>query len=278
MFTPEAIEKIQQSLAVEQLNNNRNITDLTNPVIVAPDGYSVHNLEKHLAGRVRERGIYSTQSIPAFISFVNERATNNAGQKLAQCFVDDVELSATAVLNYYDENAQQGHCDHQATIKLRRSADFSKLLSVCGERLSQKEAAEFIEDYAFALSALDKEGGEMRLARVVSTLRSLKIEAKRDSEHKVENFNQSRSLMESIEAKGDALPDRLVFTCEPYAGLGAFSVNLRGSVIAGDQPRFVFRIIQLEKLEEQFAELFKSHLEAGIDSQWCDVFIGSFRA
>lgn len=278
MFSPEAIEKIQQSLAVEQLNRNSNVVDLLNPVVFAPENYSAHNLERFLPGRVRERGNYSTQSIDAFIAFVNERAINIAGEKFAQCFVDDVELSATAVLNYYDETSQQGHCDHQATVKLRRSADFSKLLQVCGERLSQQEAAEFIEDYAFALSATDKEGGEMRLARVVATLRSLKIEAKRDSEHKVENFNQSRSLMESIEAKGDALPDKLHFTCEPYAGLGEWTINVRLSVIAGESPRFVFRIIQLERLEEEFAEEFRGKLATSIDSQWCDVFIGSFRA
>lgn len=278
MFTPEAIQELQQSLAVEQLNKNEVVQSLGQPVIVAPENYAVHNLEKHLAGRTRERGNYSTQSIEAFIAFVNDRAANNTGEKLAQCFVDDCELSATAVLNYYYPDHNQGHCDYLATVKLRRSADYTKLLNVCGDRLSQQEAAEFIEDYSFALTAYDKEGNEMRLARVVATLRSLKIEAKRDSEHKVENFNQSRSLMESIEAKGDALPDRLQFTCEPYAGLGPWGINLRLSVITGEAPRFVFRIIQLEKLEEEFAEQFKKVLDAGIDTSWCDVFIGNFRA
>lgn len=278
MFSPEAIQMIQESLAVEQLNKLDPATQALQPVVFAPENYDTHNLEQFLPGRVRERGNYSTQSIDAFIAFVNERATNNCGEKFAQCFVDDVELSATAVLNYYDETSPQGHCDHQAKVKLRRSADFTKLLQVCGERLSQQEAAEFIEDYAFALSATDKEGAEMRLARVVSTLRSLKIEAKRDSEHKVENFNQSRSLMESIEAKGDALPDKLHFTCEPYAGLGEWVINVRLSVIAGDTPRFVFRIVQLEKLEEEFAEVFKTRLDGYIEKQWCDVFVGKFLA
>ena len=269
---------IQESLAVEQLNKLDPVTQALQPVVFAPQEYKAHNLEQYLEARLRARGTFTTAVIPAFVTYVNEEAVNNAGEKLARCFVDDENLSAVAVFNFAHPEHEQGHCDNRATIRLKRTAVYQVLCDMSGSRIAQQGAAEFIEDYANYITAYDEAGAEMKLSRVVSTLRKLKIEAKRDSEHTVENFNQSRSLMESIEAKGDALPHTLSFSCEPYAGLGDYSISLRLSVIAGEAPVFVFRIIKPEELHQEFAEHFTQILTDGVDKQWCDVFMGSFSA
>lgn len=279
MITPESIQAIQQALAVEQLNKLDVVANTQRAVAFAPDNFSKHDLEAYMPGRARERGTYQTTLISAFCDYVNDMS--NQHEKLTQCFVDEQNFKATAILNFRVDPQEhpyvhQGHCDYLAIIKLRQTAAYQKLLAMVDRKMSQQEAAEFMEDYGYCIAAFAADGTDIRLSKVVSTLRSLKIEAKRDSEHKVESFNQSRSLMESIEAKGEALPHTLTYTCEPYYGLQARDVRLRLSVIAGETPAFVLRIIQLEEMEEEMAQEFHEKLDSVIDPALCDVRLGEF--
>ncbi len=63
--------------------------------------------------------------------------------------------------------------------------------------------------------------------------------------------------MESVEAKTkDIMPVAFEFKCVPFEGLKERPFKLRLSIITGDRPVLVLRIIQLEAVQEDMANEF----------------------
>ena len=67
--------------------------------------------------------------------------------------------------------------------------------------------------------------------------------------------------MESVEAKTkDIMPVAFEFKCVPFEGLKERPFKLRLSIITGDRPVLVLRIIQLEAVQEEMANEFRDLL------------------
>ncbi len=63
--------------------------------------------------------------------------------------------------------------------------------------------------------------------------------------------------MESVEAKTkDIMPVAFEFKCVPFEGLKERPFKLRLSIITGDRPVLVLRIIQLEAVQEEWLTNF----------------------
>ncbi|ECF9255800.1 DUF2303 family protein, partial [Salmonella enterica] len=54
--------------------------------------------------------------------------------------------------------------------------------------------------------------------------------------------------------------------------------SLRNSLLTGDEPRFVLRIVQLEAQEEAIANEFRDLLISKFDGESVETFIGNFKA
>ncbi|ECG1232803.1 hypothetical protein DO967_25565, partial [Salmonella enterica subsp. salamae] len=63
-----------------------------------------------------------------------------------------------------------------------------------------------------------------------------------------------------------------------YEGLGERAFSLRNSLLTGDEPRFVLRIVQLEAQEEAIANEFRDLLISKFDGESVEMFIGNFKA
>ena len=85
--------------------------------------------------------------------------------------------------------------------------------------------------------------------------------------------------MQSVESSSkDVMPVAFEFKCVPYEGLGERAFSLRNSLLTGDEPRFVLRIVQLEAREEAIANEFRDLLIGKFDGEPVETFIGNFKA
>jgi uncharacterized protein YfdQ (DUF2303 family) len=168
------------------------------------------------------------------------------------------------------------HQRHKSRLQLDKTAAFKALLRINGDRLSQKEAANFVEDWADNIVVLSKDGGEMTIAQASKQLREITIEQVSAIDSKVDDFGESMSSMERIEAKNqERIPATIEFACEPYHGLGLRAFTVRVSILTGgSKPEISLRIIKLEAQEEDMAEEFKEILNKTFDGCKLKTFIG----
>ncbi len=153
----------------------------------------------------------------------------------------------------------QCYADNTATLKLKDSTVLA-LLSVNGERNSQKSLAEWIEDWADYLVGFDANGA-IQATKAAAAVSKITIEANQTADFEDNDFSGKRSLMESVEAKTkDIMPVAFEFKCVPFEGLKERPFKLRLSIITGDRPVLVLRIIQLEAVQEEMANEFRDLL------------------
>lgn len=187
-------------------------------------------------------------------------------------------MSARSVFNIGSlENP--GHADNVASIKLKKTAPYRALLAIDGERLRQKNIAEWLEDWSDYLEAFDAEGKAMSISQAAGAVRRVSIKQMSEADHEDGDFSGKKSLMQSIEASSkDVMPVAFEFTCTPYEGLGERKFSLRNSLLKSDEPVFVLRIVQLEAQEEAIANEFRDLLIDKFDGGSVETFIGNFKA
>lgn len=259
-----AIKQIQDTAADVIRQNQLAVTQT--PVVALPESVKVHNLEPFHGLRSRFRGAFSTADAESF-------ATNvGAWDGSAPVFVDARAMSATAIFNLGDLE-QPGHADHTAALKLDSTAAFKALTEANGEHRSQRELAEWMEDWAefITVPGLD-------IKKAIAAIRRVQISATATEETKVADMSESRSTLEQIDAKsGDAqLPSLLTFTCEPYHGLPAHSFECRIALIRRQNTSLlVLRIRRLEHDREQIARAFKELIATKLPQ--ASIFVGTFK-
>lgn len=268
-----AISQIQ-NMAVASLSLDAIEKSLC-PAIVLPNDFKVSSLENLQEGRFRFRGEMKTTSISDFVKY----SIKNAIDEGVSCFIDANEMSAKTIFNI-GTIGEPGHADNTALVKLKQTAPFSALLKIDGVKYRQKELAEWLEDWRDYLMAFDAEGNVLDIKQAISAVRRITIESTRSAEHEDHDFSAKRSVLESVEARSkDVMPTAFQFTCTPYDELKERSIKLRYSVLTGgDVPTLVLRIVQLENLEEQIAQEFRSLLCDEFDESEIETFIGKFSA
>ncbi|MDU6054547.1 MAG: DUF2303 family protein [Escherichia coli] len=245
-----AINQIHALISAQGVNEI--ISKIGADAVALPENFRIHDLEKFNLNRFRFRGALSTASIDDFTRYSKDLADEGT-----RCFIDADNMRAVSVLNLGTID-EPGHADNTATLKLKKTAPFSALLSVNGERNSQKSLAEWIEDWADYLVGFDANG---------------------DAIQATNDFSGKRSLMESVEAKTkDIMPVAFEFKCVPFEGLKERPFKLRLNIITGDRPVLVLRIIQLEAVQEEMANEFRDLLVEKFKDSKVETFIGTFTA
>ncbi|TNV14936.1 DUF2303 family protein [Buttiauxella sp. B2] len=241
--------------------------------VAIPHDLSIHSLENLNLGRYRFRGALKTTSIEDFTRYSTGFATVGT-----RCFIDADNMKAVTVLNL-GTLGEPGHADNTATVQLKKTAPYAALLEINGDRKSQKELAEWVEDYADFLMGFDANGEVIPAKKAAAALRKITIESNQSADFEDNDFSGKRSLMESVEAKTkDIMPVAFEFSCVPFEGLQDRPFKLRLSIITGDRPVLVLRVAQLEAAQEAMATEFRDLLVEKFKDSQVETFIGVFNA
>ena len=249
------------------------IGGLACPTAMLPKDVSVESLERFGLARFRFRGAMDTTSIDDFVRYSVGYAS---AEEPARCFIDAQNMSARSVFNIGTLD-NPGHADNVSTIKLKQTAPFRALLAINGDRLNQKQIAEWLEDWSDYLSAFDAEGNVMSISQAAQAVRRITIQQATQADHEDGDFSGKKSLMQSIEASSkDVMPVAFEFKCVPYEGLGERAFSMRNSLLKSSEPCFVLRIVQLEAQEEAIANEFRDLLIGRINEKPVETFMGNF--
>lgn len=239
------------------------------PATLIPSGMSVVDLEHLSEGRYRFRGKMKTSCLKDFIDYSN----TESGQA---CFIDAENMSAVTFFNLGTRD-NPGHGDHVASCKLKSTAAYDALRHIDGRELSQKDAAEWVEDWRIHITPMGSEDKELSVIHAISAIRNITIEAMHKSEHTDSDFGASRNTMDSIEASASKeIPVGLVFSCNPYSDLRQYDFYLRVSILTGgDKPKIKLRLVQHEEIKERMTNEFKELIGKGLDEN-VRRYIGDF--
>lgn len=243
------------------------------PVAAFPDNVKIHNLERFQALRARFRGALSTNSLTDFSNYV----TNRNGQA-AKGFINQDAMSCEVFFNLGDE-AAPGHADDTATLQLKPTAAYTALRQLAGKKLSQKELAEWMEDWRANLTAVDANDNTLSIVQAIAAVRNITIKASAERTTVQGNFNANSSAMDAIEAASqDTLPAKLHFLIVPFEGLGQRVFTLALSVLTGeDKPALKPRWVGEEQQREEIAKEFKTVLAKEVGGS-ATLLLGSFNA
>lgn len=255
-------------LAIAAAEKNR-ITPIGGMPAIIMDG-KVVSTEHLLPGRSRFRGAFSTALPLSFAHYVGQASGIGA------VYVNPERLKAVAVLNQGTTDLP-GHCDWTADLNLKPTAGYAALLAVNGKKMTQRETTEWLEDWAPILTAIFN-GDPAPISRAIAAVRSITIKAKDEASHTVSDFGARQSGLSEIEAVSGAgeLPSLIEANVVPAQGLRPRIIPLRLSVITGDKPGIVLRIVSLETIQEAIAIEFRDLLESLLANN-VPVHIGDFR-
>lgn len=226
--------------------------------------------EHLLAQRKRFRGTFATSVLADFAAYLIANKNDNV-----RGFVSPENRTAVAFLNIGTTLAP-GHCDWRAILDLTKTAGYAAVCALQQQRFTQRELAEWCEDWAAFLTA----PGEQTLAQAVAAIRNVTVTTNASATHTDAQFSASKTALEEVAANSQAstLPASLTFTVEPHVGFQARPFGLRVNLIASkdDKPQFSLRVIGREVLEESIADEFKTKLSDAVGDA-AQFLIGNFK-
>lgn len=265
----EAIQHIEaQALAAASTT----ITTSGHQLAVVPEAVTLRSLEPFQANRDRFRGALKTHSLRDFAGYVKGHVHDAIE---GHGFVDQDNMAATVVFNLGND-VTPGHGDDTATLTLKPTAAYSAVQAIIGRKLGQQELAEWMEDWAPHIQAVNGDAA-LNIVQAINGIRKMTIKATSQRDSAVGDFSASRSAMDEIEAKSlDVLATALQFTTVPFEGLKPATITLRLSVLTGsDTPVLKLRWVGEETQREEFAREFKAVLEQEVAAH-VPLTIGTF--
>jgi uncharacterized protein YfdQ (DUF2303 family) len=259
MLSKEAIQHIEaQAVAAAGIRvTAQDGADL----LLVPDNYKIHNLERYQEFRNRLRGALNTHSVKDFSDYVQKQNLEEGPRG----FIDQESMSAIVIFNLGDAAHPAGHGDNTARLTLKPTAAFTAVSGIAGRQLSQQQLAEWLEDWLPNLVA-QANSADLNMLQAINGIRRMTIQATAKRDTNVSDFGASRSAMDEIEAKSqETLASSFTFTTVPYEGLQPAAIQLRLSVITGkDEPVLKLRWVGEEAQREGFAREFKELLNAEV--------------
>lgn len=269
-LSKEAIVHLEKTEMLSNLNKEFAEVKTRSSLIILPEGFKTENLERFMPNRDLYRFNFSTKSIKDFVKYCKD-----FDQDGAKCFVKSDDMTSETIFDIGTEESPL-HQENKANLALDKTAAFKALLKINGQHLSQKDTADFVEDWADNIEVYSKSETLMTIKQASKQLREITIEQISKIDSKVDDFGESMSAMEKVEAQNQELiPSRIEFTCDPYHGLDKRVFVVRVAILTGGQkPELSLRIVRLEAQEEDIAEEFKEILVKNFISCSLKTFIG----
>lgn len=255
-----AIESVDPSLNVVYLDGNVNI----------------HDLEKFQSKKRRMKGQFATTSLLALAQFAQSTIASSLNNENPSCFIGN-NGNAKLIFNYGDmENPL--HQDLGASIQLNTTPVFDAISRLKDSRLSQRELAEFIEDFNDYVTALDASGDEINLNVAVGAIRNMTIESNKSVNQESTDFKDTSSAFASVEAKfKDATPAYLKFDIPAFNEIENRIFILRISVMTSDDKiKLGLRCPKWDEVIESINIEFQEKLATDLAPLGVKTFIGSW--
>lgn len=271
MLDKDAIEALQEGKSIENAYKAMAKATDTNHIVMLPDNFTAHDLEKYQPVRRRARGVMATQDIDSFAVYATAHSESGA-----TVFVSPEDMSATAILNLGTPESP-GHTDSKARLTLRKTAAYKALLKAISGRLTQSDLAEFLEDWPDLITCFHQEE-KLSTPKAIAAVRKITIESMRKLETEEQQLSASRSAFESVQATStEKLPTLIYFECLPYMGLKQRLFVLRLSIHTGEsKPALSLRIIKAEQHEEEMAQELASLVASSFKDN-LQVCIGTYQ-
>ncbi len=265
-----AVQQIQETAHIPETLEHLGKVKTHIPTAFVPRGYELVDIEGKQEFLSRYRMQFATNSINDFIQYSKDFA-----QPGAACFVDASGMNAEIIFDLGTVEKPL-HKSHKAGLSLEKTATFKAMLEAEGKQ-NQKGAGDFIEDWADNIEIIDASGEGMTPTAASNAIRNLTIESARSLTSTVDDYSESMSAMERIEAQHkERLPSLIRFTCVPYLHLKPREFSFRVSVLTGgDRPTLSLRLIKLEEMKEQIADEFKAVIVDGLFPTDAEVYMGS---
>lgn len=258
------------------------IAELSKPVteilrgdlIAINSSYKIEDTEIFQPGRNRARGVLNTPVFEDFKSYISKHQECDT-----PVFIDHKNVTATAILNFSNDGYEQGHCDHKAHLKLEATVVWEKLNQLKDTKLNQKRFATLLEDWATVFLATTESGDSIHIAEAINAVRNMKVGESVTRDSQVNNMNESRSLLERVEASSTVgkLPAYFQIKDTAYVGLEEKTIQLRLLVNSSDgEPTFALQIVREELLRNEIIQEFKNKVIALLPDN--PVRIGTFAA
>lgn len=284
MFDKESLQLLQQADAIERANDAlvRGVQS-DHAACALPSDIQVTDLECYLPNRRRARGVMKTSDVKSYIAYVtgavDTAKTGKSGTQLARAFVNDDAMCAVTVLDFGDATIPL-HCDDTAELQMEKTADYKALLAIADQPKSQRDIAEFLEDWVPNIECANDADALIDAGKAASAVRRLTIDAARKQEHVDESLSASKSTFESVTASSSlGLPKIVRFRCVPYLGLAERVFYMRVSLRLGDdKPQFILRSIKLDAVRQEMAEEFGELMEADLAGAGIPVVHGVYAA
>lgn len=251
---------------MENTNTEANaVAELAKPVehlgrgdlVAINENYKVSDLEQFQNGRNRARGVLKTPSFEDFKSYVLDHQEEGPHCPI---FVDHKNVSATAILNYFQEVFDQGHCDHKALLQLEPTVAWTKLQNLKDRKLSQRDFAVFLEDWVSVLEIFDADGGLIGGAEALNAVRTMQIKSSTEVNSVVGNTHERRGKLDQVDAQSSEAKTPAYFHIHDsaYVGLEPRLFILRLIINTNDdKPVFALQIVKEELLLDEIIQDFK---------------------
>lgn len=280
MFDKEAISALQEGTCIKEAVDAITCAVNGSAVVALPEKITLRDLEGYMQNRRRARGVMKTNNIESFAQYTTAHKEEGAA-----VFVDQKDMSASAVLNL-GTPGEPGHTDNLAVLRLEKTAAYKALTEITGLGKTQKEVAEFLEDWAdyvkcYGFTEEGQIAPEIKTSRAISAIRKITIESMRKMESSEQALGASKSAFESVQATSvDPLPVYIEFRCVPYPGIELRTFLLRLSVLTGDdKPKVTLRIIKAEQHQEAMADELAASIKDVFDGDVAEklpVMIGEY--
>jgi len=259
-----AIEAIQTLAHAQLINTELGRNENAQSIQMAlPNGYTVIDTEQYEKCPNRFRGQFTTHLISDFVDYTNSNGSANTG-----IFVNTDKSTATAVINMGSSSAPEWG-DHKASLTLKKTPEFAKLLANIDTKLDQLAFIDLVEDYPECFSFIDgtDDTKMMALPTAIAAIRKLTVSQASETTIEASDFAANLSSTDKIEfkAQGNTPPKGFFFICHPYEGLSEvrFEGRLR-AISDGKEVKLKYRILALDRIIDDIGVEFKEHLKANI--------------
>lgn len=285
----EAIQHIEQNAVAAGLAAY--LRDISLPVMPLPENYKLASIEEYMDQPARFRGTFKTNYINEFTTYLLRNTVNSS---TAGVFINAEKMTATGILDLGAPLLPE-HGEHRAIVKIIPLNAYTALRAINGIRKSQREFAEWMEDWRDCLDAyadmgpgitqsesgkIKAEGGdEINIKSAIAAIRKITLKVSAANEHNTQDFKVTRSALEEIEAfsKDLSLPGSLYFTCKPYEELQTRTFVCRVGVLTTEkEPVIVLRVAQLEAHIEEMGKEFQTLVETPLKESAVQVRLGEF--
>lgn len=253
MLTPDTLEHLQQADAIAAAAEEFRVALTRNKHALAlPSSMTLHDIEPYHPTRRRARGTVTTADITSFAVYIKTHQEDGAS-----IFVDGATLGATAILNL-GTPTQPGHADNTVKLKAEHTAAYTALNHIIARSaITQRDLAEFLEEWADHIAASHTLGGEaIQTPHAIAAVRDLTIEGTKRQQAADQQLSASRSTFEQVTARGSngTLPGALTFKAAPCSFLPEHTFAIRVGVLTGEaKPTFALRIVKPEEHKQKMA-------------------------